>query len=90
VALIACIEDQDIFGKILAHLREKGQEAPARPRPTRAPPTTLSLCREGNHVLTVQSAGTPLKTPWHGLLRNPVQEWTDMNCSTTSANDFSV
>ena len=41
-----CIEDQDIIDRILAHLREKEQEAPARPLlvpPTRAPPATLSL-----------------------------------------------
>lgn len=52
--VIACIEDQDIMpdtagqalDRILAHLREKEQEAPARPLlvpPTRAPPATLSL-----------------------------------------------
>ncbi len=36
----------DIIDRILAHLREKEQEAPARPLlvpPTRAPPATLSL-----------------------------------------------
>jgi len=49
-----CIEDQDVIpdkagqalDRILAHLREKEQEAPARPLlvpPTRAPPATLSL-----------------------------------------------
>ena len=44
--VIACIEDQDIIDRILAHLREKEQKAPARPLlvpPTRAPPATLSL-----------------------------------------------
>ena len=44
--VIACIEDQDIIDRILAHLREKEQEAPARPLlvpPTRAPPATPSL-----------------------------------------------
>ena len=44
--VIACIEDQDIIDRILAHLREKEQEAPARPLlvpPTRAPPASLSL-----------------------------------------------
>ena len=44
--VVACIEDQDIIDRILAHLREKEQEAPARPLlvpPTRAPPATLSL-----------------------------------------------
>jgi len=37
---------QDVIDRILAHLREKEQEAPARPLlvpPTRAPPATLSL-----------------------------------------------
>ena len=46
VRVIACIEDQDIIDRILAHLRRKAQEAPARPLlapPTRAPPATLSL-----------------------------------------------
>ena len=41
-----CIEDQDIIDQILTHLREKEQEASARPLlvpPTRAPPATLSL-----------------------------------------------
>ncbi len=32
---------------------------------------------------------TPLKTPWHGLLRALVQEWTNMNCTVTSAKNFS-
>ena len=44
--VIACIEDQDVIDQILAHLREKEQEAPARPLlvpPTRAPPETLPL-----------------------------------------------
>jgi hypothetical protein len=52
--VIACIEDQNVIpdktgqalDRILAHLREKEQEAPARPLlvpPTRAPPATLSL-----------------------------------------------
>ena len=44
--MIACIEDQDIIDRILAHLREKEQEAPARRvlvPPTRAAPAKLSL-----------------------------------------------
>ena len=44
--VIACVEDQDVIDRILAHLREKEQDAPARPLlvpPTRAPPATLSL-----------------------------------------------
>ena len=46
VRVIACIEDQDVIDRILAHLRETEKEAPARPLlvpPTRAPPDTLSL-----------------------------------------------
>ena len=46
VRVIACIEDQDVIDRILAHLRETEKEAPARPllvSPTRAPPATLSL-----------------------------------------------
>ena len=44
--VIACIEDQDIIDKILAHLRNKEQNTPALPHlapPTRAPPETLPL-----------------------------------------------
>ena len=46
VRVVACIEDEDIIDRILAHLRKKRQEAPARPLqvpPTRAPPETLPL-----------------------------------------------
>ena len=43
VRVVACIEDQHIIDRILAHLRKKEQEAPALPLlvpPTRAPPGT--------------------------------------------------
>lgn len=43
VKVIACIEDQDIIDRILAHLREKEQEVPDRPLlvpPTRKPVKT--------------------------------------------------
>ena len=89
--VIACIEDQDIIDRILAHLREKEQEAPARPLlvpPTRAPPATLSSFRR-KRIPNPTSAKTPLKKPWHGLLRALVQEWADMNCSINSASHFS-
>lgn len=46
VKVIACVEDQDIIDRILAHLRKKEQSIPALPLlapPTRAPPATLSL-----------------------------------------------
>jgi len=43
VRVIACIEDQDIIDRILAHLRDKEQGTPTLPHlapPTRAPPET--------------------------------------------------
>ena len=46
VKVIACIKDQDIIDRILAHLRDKEQGTPTLPHlapPTRAPPATLSL-----------------------------------------------
>jgi hypothetical protein len=88
VRVIACIEDQDVIDRILAHLREIEKEAPC-PAPSGtanqgATCHAVSFRRDG-----VSSAGTPLKTPWHGLLRALVQEWTNMNCTVTSANNFS-
>jgi hypothetical protein len=44
--VIACIEDQGIIDRILAHLREKEQDIPTLPLlvpPPRAPPETLPL-----------------------------------------------
>ena len=46
VRVIACIEDQDVIDRILAHLRDKEQGTPTLPHlapPTRAPPETLPL-----------------------------------------------
>ncbi len=46
VRVIACIEDQDIIDRILAHLRDREQDIPTLPLPTpptRAPPETLPL-----------------------------------------------
>ena len=46
VKVIACIEDQDIIDRILAHLESKEQNTPAFPHlapPTRASPETLPL-----------------------------------------------
>ena len=63
-----CIEDQDIIDRILAHLREKEQEAPARPLlvpPTRAPPATLSLF-----------AGSELQTPHQQDATEKTMAWT--------------
>lgn len=44
--VIACIEDQDVIDRILAHLREKEQDIPTLPLltpPPRAPPEALPL-----------------------------------------------
>ena len=46
VKVIACIEDQDIIDRILAHLRDKELATPSLPLltpPSRAPPETLPL-----------------------------------------------
>ena len=46
VRVVACIEDQDIIDRILAHLRKKEQGTPTRhllAPPTRAPPANRSL-----------------------------------------------
>jgi len=46
VRVIACIEDEDIIDRILAHLREKEQTIPTLPLlvpPTRVPPGALPL-----------------------------------------------
>ena len=58
VKIIACIEDQDVIDRILAHLSRKEQDAPPLPPlvpPTRAPPATLPFFgREGR--ATAESA----------------------------------
>jgi len=44
--VIACIEDQDVIDRILAHLERKEHNTPTLPHlapPTRAPPGTLPL-----------------------------------------------
>jgi len=56
------------------------------PQPGRHLPRCL-FSQEANSNPTL--AKTPLKKPWHGLLRALVQEWTDLNCKITSANNFS-
>ena len=46
VRVIACIEDQDVIDRILAHLRDKEQRTPDLPHlapPSRAPPQKLPL-----------------------------------------------
>ena len=49
--------------------------------------TQCLFSQEANSNPTL--AKTPLKKPWHGLLRALVQEWTDLNCKITSAGNFS-
>ena len=49
VRVIACIEDQDIIDRILAHLESEEQNTPALPHlapPTRAPPGAWPLFAE--------------------------------------------
>ena len=93
VKVIACIEDQDVIDRILAHLREKEQEAPARPLlvpPTRAPPETLPLFAGKETVLfTVQSAGTPLNDSWHRFLCASVREWMEKICEGADTSAIS-
>ena len=62
VKVIACIEDQDVIDRTLAHLRENEQEAPARTllvQPTRAPPATLCLFTWKARGSRFQSNSTP-------------------------------
>jgi hypothetical protein len=55
VRVIACIEDQNIIDRILAHLRDREQDIPTLPLltpPTRAPPETLPLFAGKDSSLT--------------------------------------
>ncbi len=55
VRVIACIEDQDIIDRILAHLYEKAQAIPTPPLlipPPRAPPETLPLFARSESAAT--------------------------------------
>ena len=91
VKVIACIEEQDVIDRILAHLREQGTGSPC-PAPPGAPnqgATCHAVSFRRKRTPNPTSAKTPLKNPWHGLLRALVQEWADMNCEITSANNFS-
>jgi len=66
VKVIACIEDQDVIDRILAHLRKKEQDISALPLlapPSRVPPENLPLFAwkaRGSRVreFTVQPAGS--------------------------------
>jgi ribosomal protein S27E len=75
VRVIACIEDQDIIDRILAHLRNKEQDTPTLPHlvpPTRAPPETLPLFAGKDSSTT--PARKPVNTAWHELSRVLAQE----------------
>jgi hypothetical protein len=55
VKVIACIEDQDIIDKILAHLRDKDPTSSTLPLlmpPSRAPPETLHLFASSESTTT--------------------------------------
>ena len=59
--VIACVEDQGIVDRVLAHPREKEQDAPARPLlvpPTRAPPETRLI--DAKHQERVHWGALPL------------------------------
>jgi hypothetical protein len=78
-------------GKVVYTLKTPYRDGKGSPCPTPSGTANqgatchaVSFRRDG-----VSSAGMPLKTPWHGLLRTLVQEWTNMNCTITSANNFS-
>jgi len=60
--------------------------APAATLPS-TPWTITSFCRKRIH--SPKSARTLLRNAWHGRLHAIVQEWTDMHCAITSANNFS-
>ena len=54
--VIACIEDQDVIDRILAHLREKEQGTPTLPHlapPSRAPPEALPLFAGSESKITM-------------------------------------
>ncbi len=51
--------------------------------------TLQTLPDESDSLSSSPSARTLLKNAWHELLRTLVQEWTDMNCEITSANNVS-
>ena len=56
VRIVACIEDQNIIDRILAHLESKEQNPPALPHlapPTRAPPETLPLFAGSESKITI-------------------------------------
>ena len=88
--VIACIEDQDIIDRILAHLREKEQEAPARPLlvpPTRAPPATLSLFAGSEFQPHISKDATEKTMAW--TTAGSRSGMADMNCTINSASNFS-
>ena len=56
VSVIACIEDQDVIDRILAHLRETEKGTPTLPHlapPSRAPPETLPLFAGSESKITI-------------------------------------
>ena len=69
VKVIACIEDQDIINRILAHLREKDHDIPTLPLltpPPRAPPETLPLFigKESEFTEFISRAVTKKRLAW--------------------------
>ena len=90
--VIACIEDQDIIDRILAHLRKKEQDIPTLPLltpPPRVPPETLPLFagKESSQRHSISKEAT--EKAWLGSLRSTVQQWPDVNCSMTDVGKIS-
>jgi len=74
--VIACIEDQRVFERILAHLRDKEKDIPTLPLltpPPRAPPETLLLFAGSESKITMLNQQERWKTSWQALLRALVQ-----------------
>ena len=78
VRVSACIEDQDIIERILAHLRDKAQAAATLllriPPPRAATRHRVSFSGEATCFSTIRSARTPLKASRPGPLRAVVQQ----------------
>lgn len=72
VKVIACIEEQDVIDRILAHLESKEQNTPTLPHLSSPETLPLFTGKRFQHNTTIL-ARKPVKTAWHGLLRAGVQ-----------------
>ena len=69
--------------------KSTGSPCPAPPGAPNQGATCHAVSFRRKRIPNPTSATTPLKKPWHGLLRALVQEWADMNCTINSASNFS-